>query len=138
LNVTEEVLRNPVPLMVSVAVVDPAGSDAGDRLVIAGGGLGTGATTENVIGWEFPPPGAGLVTITGKLPAVARSVALREIVICAPLTNETACEIPLYVADEDETKPVPLMVRVSGADPAGAEEGASEVSVGWGFGAGAD
>src|ERR1035438_8807091 len=62
---------NPVPLMVSVCAVEPAGSDAGSRgAVIVGTGL-LGATTVKGIKFEFRPETPGLVTETWMVPAVA-------------------------------------------------------------------
>jgi hypothetical protein len=37
--------------------------------------------TTKYAGLDAPPPGAGLVTTTGKLPTVARSAVVNEIVI---------------------------------------------------------
>jgi hypothetical protein len=66
---------------VRVLTVTPGGTALpGDNPVGAGGaGTLTGETLK-LIGFELPPPGGGLDTTTGKLPAVARSEALRTIV----------------------------------------------------------
>jgi hypothetical protein len=66
--------RKLVPLMVSVCAVAPAVAEVGERLVIAG----TELLTMKFTAFEAPPPGGGLVTITGYDPAVARSLVLRE------------------------------------------------------------
>ena len=53
--------------MVRVCAAAPAVAEAGERLVMVGAGLFTVKFTE----FEAPPPGAGLVTTTAKVPAVA-------------------------------------------------------------------
>jgi hypothetical protein len=68
-------------------------AELGDRLVIAGTGLL--AVTENSTEFEAPPPGAGFVTTTAHVPAVAWSLALSWIVNCPEFTNVAACPTPL-------------------------------------------
>jgi hypothetical protein len=63
LKVTVDVLRNPVPVMVSVCAVAPAVSEEGDSDATVGTGLV--ADTVKLSGAEEPPPGVGLVTTTG-------------------------------------------------------------------------
>src|SRR5579872_5655606 len=82
---------------------------------------------------EFPPPGAGLVTTTGNRPGVVTSAAVNWICTCAEVIKVTACATPLYVAVDVARKLVPLMVSVSGPEPAVAEGGANVVMVGTGF-----
>ena len=65
LYVTVEVDTKFVPLIVSVCADEPALVEEGDRLVIVGVGL----FTVKFEGAELPPPGIGLVTMTGKVPA---------------------------------------------------------------------
>ena len=79
--------------------------------------------TANNTGADGPPPGGGLVTTTGKVPKVARSDALSVMIRLPPLVREAGCTMPLNVTDEDETKPLPLIVNIRGPDPAGAEGG---------------
>ena len=52
-----------------------------------------------------PPSGGGVVTATGKLPAVARSEALSVIVNWVGPTNVEACIAPLNVTDDEGIKP---------------------------------
>jgi hypothetical protein len=73
-NVAVDKGRKPLPLIVSVREPLPSDADDGDRLVITG--LGFDGVTENVIGWELPPPGAGLVTTIRRVPADAKSEVL--------------------------------------------------------------
>ena len=79
MNVTDDVGRNPVPLMVRLNGLEPAGAETGDNPVIEGTGLGA-AETVKLTGCELPPPGVGLVTTTRNDPAVSRSEAVRVIV----------------------------------------------------------
>jgi hypothetical protein len=85
--------------------------------------LTAGAFTVKVVEFDAPPPGVGFVTTTGKLPAVARSLALKLIVNCVALADITLCPTPLYVTAEEERKFDPLMVSAWDAAPAVAEDG---------------
>jgi hypothetical protein len=60
-----------------------------------GTGLGELLLTVKLTEFEAPPPGAGLVTTTAKVPAVAWSPALSIIVNCAELTKVGVCATPL-------------------------------------------
>ena len=60
-----------VPKTVRVKDELPAVVDAGERLVVAG----TGFRIVKVSEPEVPPPGAGVTTVTGTVPAVAISAA---------------------------------------------------------------
>lgn len=77
LNFTTEVETKFVPLTVSVNAAPPAVALVGESEVI----VGTGLFTVKLVAAEVPPPGAGLVTVTGKVPAVAMSAAVMEAVI---------------------------------------------------------
>ena len=77
LNWTTDVETKFVPLTVRVNAAPPAVAPVGDSEVIAGAGL----LTVNVAAAEVPPPGAGLVTVTGNDPAVAISAAVIAAVI---------------------------------------------------------
>jgi hypothetical protein len=65
---------NPLPVTVRVSGPLPAEAEEGDRLVIVGAGL-LAACTVKLTEAEVPPPGAGFETVTGKVPALARSLA---------------------------------------------------------------
>lgn len=122
----------PVPLMVSVSGLDPACAVEGERVVIDGCGLGA-AVTMKLKALELPPPGEGLMTTRGKLPAVARSDALSEMLSWPLFTNVTAWITPLNVTDEDEMNPVPFIVSVSRTDPAWTDVGERLVIDGFGL-----
>jgi hypothetical protein len=74
--VTVEVLRKPVPLIISVKVLEPRGADEGDKPVMEGIGF-KAIETVKVMGLELPPPGGGLLTTTANVPAFARSEAVK-------------------------------------------------------------
>jgi hypothetical protein len=72
LKVTVAPDRNPVPLTVSVKAAPPAVAPAGESDVM----VGTGLFTANGEFPDVPPPGAGFVTVTLKVPAAAMSGAV--------------------------------------------------------------
>ena len=74
-----------------------------------------------------------MATTTGKLPAMATSEALSVIVSVLLFTNEATCATPLKVTVEGAINPLPLMVSVSGPDPAVAEAGDRLNIAGGGF-----
>src|SRR5207302_1756312 len=71
---TTEPATKLVPLTTRVNAAPPAFALVGDSEVTAGTGLG-GVLMLKVSPPEVPPPGAGDVTSTGAVPAVARSAA---------------------------------------------------------------
>ena len=76
-TVTVEDARKPVPLITRVIGPDPAAADEGESPVIAGAGLSVDETVK-LKGCDTPPPGAGFVTISGSVPRVLRSDAVRN------------------------------------------------------------
>src|SRR5207302_15154 len=78
---TTEAVTKFVPVTVSVNCAPPATTDAGLSAVVVGIGL-LGAVIVKVCGFEVPPPGAGLNTVTGAVPAVAMSAAEIAAVSC--------------------------------------------------------
>src|SRR4051812_13326742 len=79
---------------------------------------------------EFAPPGAGLDTESGALPAMARSVACSRAVNCVELTNAVVRSRPSHRTTEPLTNPAPLIVNVRSALPAPTDDGASVAIVG--------
>ena len=67
---TVEPATKLVPVTVSVKAVPLAGVDEGESDV----SVGTGLVTVNVSAFDVPPPGAGVVAVRLRVPAVARSV----------------------------------------------------------------
>jgi hypothetical protein len=101
--------------------------------VITGTGLAAPETVKSTILEASVLHGAGFVTWTANVPAVAKSDALRVIVNSVELTKVTVCAAPLYVAVAPDTKFVPSMVSVSEAAPSAADEGERPVIVGTGL-----
>jgi hypothetical protein len=95
--------------------------------------VGRGLFTVKFEPAEAPPPGAGFVTTTGKVPAVAISAAVTATVTCVAFTNVVVLAAPPNVALAPLTKFVPLTVSVKAAPPAVALVGESEVIVGAGL-----
>jgi hypothetical protein len=71
-------------LIVIVCAPEPATTELGEREVITGAGFPTVKFTT----FDVPPPGAGFVTVTGYVPAVATSVLARASVSWVLLTKE--------------------------------------------------
>jgi hypothetical protein len=82
---------------------------------------------------DAPPPGAGLLTTTGKLPAVARPVAFSARTNCVLPRNTTLRGDPLMLEVEFCTEFVPMMMTYCEAPPACADSGLSVVIVGTGL-----
>jgi hypothetical protein len=131
LKFTIDVDTNPVPLTVRVNAPELTITPVGTSAEMTGAGL----FTVKVDAPEVPPAGAGLKTVTERLPAVAISVARIAAVMEVALTNVVALATPLKLTTDEETKPVPVIVNVKAAPPAMAVVGAIEVIAGTGFGA---
>jgi hypothetical protein len=129
LKLTAEVLKKPVPMIVRVCAPAPTRTELGEREVMAG----TGFPTVKVTTFDVPPPGAGFVTETGNVPAVATSVLVREIVSWVLLTKVVVRLEPLKLTDEVLKKPVPLIVSVCAPAPTRTELGKREVMAGTGL-----
>ena len=132
LNLTTEVLTNPVPFTISGKPAEPAKIMEGDSEVITGAGL-FATVMVSVSAFDVPPPGAGLVTVIDAEPAFAISVAGIEAFTCVALTNVVVCGAPLKLTTELAIKPVPFTVSENAAEPAAMLAGASEVIVGAGL-----
>jgi hypothetical protein len=76
LKFTTDEARKPVPFTVSVSAPEPIIALVGEIVVTVGAGL----FTLNVTEFDVPPPGVGLVTVTGGVPVLAISVARMEAV----------------------------------------------------------
>ena len=82
---------------------------------------------------ETPPPGAGFTTTTGKLPGTANSAEFTSMLNWVVLMKVVGYGIPLKLTEEEEKKPLPLIVRTSDPDPAGTAVGDKLVIVGCGL-----
>jgi hypothetical protein len=129
LKFTTDVELRFVPLTVSINPAPPANALDGERDVI----VGTGLFTVKAEFPDVPPPGAGLVTVTFSVPAVAMSAGVIAAVTCVALTKVVVLAAPLNFTTEPETNPVPFTVNVKAAPPAVALVGESDVIVGAGL-----
>ncbi len=105
----------PVPVRVNVKAAPPTVAEVGAREVRAGA---EAALIVNDRLPDVPPPGAGLVTVTVAVPAVAISAAVIAAVNCVALANVVVLAAPLNFTTEVDTNPVPLTVREKAAPPA--------------------
>jgi hypothetical protein len=129
---TAEPATKLLPLRVSVKAAPPTIMLAGDRELKAGAGL----LTVKFALLDGPPPGAGFVTCTDAVPAVAMSVAGTEAVNCVALTNVAVRLPPLQLTTAPDTKFDPFTVSVKAGPPTVALLGESVVTDGIGFGGG--
>ena len=123
-------VTKPVPVIVSVNAAPPTVAEAGAIEVSVGPET---ALIVNDRLPDVPPPGAGFVTVTVAVPAVAISAAVIAAVNCVALTNVVVLAAPLNFTTDVDTNPVPLTVRVKAAPPAVALVGEREVAVGAGL-----
>ena len=119
---------NPTPLTVSVNAAEPATALEGEIEL----SVGTGLLIVNDTAFDAPL-GAGFVTVTVAVPAVAISAAVIAAVNCVALTKVVVLVAPLNFTTDVDTNPVPLTVRVKAAPPAVALVGEREVTVGAGL-----
>src|SRR6266446_5377322 len=80
-----------------------------------------------------PPPGAGFITVTVAVPAVAMSAAVMAACKLVLEAKVVVRALPFHCTVEEEMKPVPVTVSVNAAPPACALVGFSDVAVGTGF-----
>ena len=102
-------LAKLVPLTVSVKPAPPAVADAGLRLVMVGAGTPLIVKFREL---EVPPPGDGLNTVTGAIPAAAMSEAGMAAVSRVEETNVVVRFDPFQRTTDPVTKLVPLTVSV--------------------------
>jgi len=126
LSTKESILE---PYTVRVKAGPPTVATSGERLLIAGMGLGPPLILK-FTGFDLPPPGAGLVTHTCAVPPVVMAAASMDAANCMELTNVVVRVVPPNVTNEAETKFVPLTVSVKAAPPATALSGEIVVIVG--------
>ena len=123
-------VTNPVPVSVNGKAAPPTVAFAG--AIEARVGAETGLIVKDRTP-DMPPPGAGFVTVTLAVPAVAISAAVIAAVTCVALMNVVVLAVPLNFTTEVDTNPVPLTVSVNAAPPAVALVGEIDVSVGAGL-----
>jgi hypothetical protein len=127
---TDELMKF-VPVSVNVKAAPPAVALGGEIELSVG--LGFGALIVNVCAVDAPPPGAGLNTVTGTVPAATMSVAVIWAVSCVVLPNVVLLALPFQRTTDEALKFVPVTVSVNAAPPAVAFDGEIEVSVGAGL-----
>ena len=127
---TDDVMKF-VPVTVSVKAAPPATKLLGDSELRVG--VGFGALIVNVCALDVPPPGGGVNTVTGTVPALAMSAALIGAVSCVWLTNVVVRGLPFQRTTEVIAKFVPVAVNANVAPPAVALVGEIELSVGTGL-----
>src|ERR1700724_1092288 len=95
--------------------------------------FGLGLLIVNVSGFDGPPPGPGFVTMTGTVPAVARSEVRIWAVTLMLLTKVVTRAELFQLTVAPGTKFEPFTVSVKPAEPTVLLEGESEVSTGTGL-----
>jgi hypothetical protein len=101
--------------------------------VCAPGFTATTSSTLSVTALEFPPPGAGVVTATPRLPAFANCAALTTAVIAVGFTYSVASAVLPNSTTDCAQKPVPVTVSVVFPLPALTVAGEMELTTGAGF-----
>jgi len=121
--------RNAVPVTLSVNPPEPATAAVGAMTVADGAGF----PIVKLRLADVPPPGAGLLTVTAAIPALARSVAVTAAVNCVELTYVVVRAALFQNTCDAAVKPPPVTVKVS--DPAlmVADTGMIEASTGSGL-----
>ena len=95
--------------------------------------FGDTVVTENCCPPEVPPPGAGLKTVTDRLPVVDMSEAAIEALNSVELMKVVTRLLPFQRTMEPFTNPVPKTVKSNAGPPTEVLEGVSPVTVGVGF-----
>lgn len=99
-----------LPERVSSAGAAPVVTDAGEIATTPG----TGLLRTMVAAEVTPPPGAGVLTATDKVPGAARSAAERTNVRLVALATIAERDLPLTSTDEAATKLLPDALTVTG------------------------
>lgn len=95
--------------------------------------VGTGLSTLKLVGTELPPPGAGFVTVTGKVPPLTMSAGVMAAVTWLELIKVVVLAAPLKFTTDRPTKFVPFTVSVKPAPSTGTLLGERVVIVGTGL-----
>src|SRR5207249_4095663 len=109
-----EPLMKFVPVTVSVKAASQAGGLVGGSLLLVCTGFAASPARLSS-DLELPPPGAGLLTVTGLLPAVAIAAALIVALTCVALSSVVVCATPSKWITEPLMKFVPVTVSVKAA-----------------------
>jgi len=128
-KLTTEVGMKSLPETLKVTSGPPAGALAGSRLVA----IGTGLLTVNISGVETPPPGAGFVTVTGKIPPLTICAAEMCAVNSDGLKKVVTTGTPAKLTTDAGTKLLPVTLRIRSGPPAAALAGSRVVAIGAGL-----
>ena len=129
LNATREPLAPCIKLFPAI-IKFPVGLPQVDDVVEIDAIFGCGLFTVNVWEFEVPPPGDGLNTVTGYVPAVVILEEGTEAVSWFEETKTVVMADPLKLIVELDTKLVPLTVKLNPVPPAVADWGDMLVVVG--------
>jgi hypothetical protein len=88
-------------------------------------GLNVGGMMVKGTGFELPPPGVGLTTVTLTVPAVDTFPAGTTAVNFAALSNVVARGVPFQLMVDPETNPAPWMVNENSGEPGATAPGTS-------------
>jgi hypothetical protein len=125
-TLTVELFTKLEPLTVKEKVASLTFFEVGLKVVI----VGTGLLMLKVIGPASPPPGAGLNTVTGAVPALAMSAAVMAAVTWVLLMNVVTRLLPFHRTTVPAEYLVPLTVSVKAPLPASALVGEIDVNPG--------
>src|SRR5712691_7225924 len=128
---TTEAGTKPLPVTARVKAGPPCSALLGESEESAGTGLT--AVMVKATAAEVPPPGVGVNTVTGAVPAVVRSLPGMLVVSWVALTKVVVRMPPFHCTTEAGTKPLPVTVRVKAGPPCSALLGESEERAGTGF-----
>ena len=117
-----------LPLTASVNAAPPVVTLDGTSVAIAGAGLVP--LISNLAAVDVPPPGAGLLTVTVAVPAVAMSEAGTAAVNCVSLTKVVLKAWPFHCTADEATKLLPLTDSVKAGPPEVTAVGARELIAG--------
>lgn len=131
-HITSESATKPVPVTVRVNAAPPATALDGASAVIAGTGL-AGALTVNTRAEEVPPPGAGFITVSLPVPAVASFAFGTTACRLLPEAKVVTSALPFHCTTDCEMKFVPVAVTVTSPAPAVEDVGLKAVSAGTGL-----
>jgi hypothetical protein len=96
--------------------VEPALTEADG--VVNDGGVDPGVSTSNCNALDVPPPGAGVCTVTGEIPALTMLAAGTCAVKLVPLTYCVVSAVGPQYNVEPETNPDPVAVSLKVPLPA--------------------
>ena len=101
LKISVEPVMNPVPVAVSGLIAVPVGAVVGEMEE----STGTGLVMVKLKEFDAPPPGAGLVTMTGTTAADGNSVAgMAAVMVAPPLETTPALLVPLKLTVAPDTE----------------------------------